>query len=247
MKKTLIFSLCSVTALLAVQSLKAQSTLADWTFESSASTNNIIGAGLTSGTTQSGVSADIGTGTASASHASSATAWSIPAGNGSAHSWSANNWAQGDFFQFSVTLDLVDNTYSGFNVTYDQNGSATGPKTYYIAYSTDGLTFTPFGSDYTLTSGITWASGTPNQATQLSDNFSPITALDTASTIYFRIVDDSLTTGGAINGGNIGTSGTDRIDNFLVSASVAPVPEPTTMALAGLSALSLIVFRRQRK
>ena len=136
---------------------------------------------------------------------------------------------------------------SGFNVTYDQNGSATGPKTYYIAYSTDGLTFTPFGSDYTLTSGITWASGTPNQATQLSDNFSAITALDTASTIYFRIVDDSLTTGGAINGGNIGTSGTDRIDNFLVSASVAPVPEPTTMALAGLSALSLIVFRRQRK
>jgi len=221
--------------------------LADWTFETAASTNNIIGAGDTPGATQSGILADIGTGTASGSHASSATAWSIPAGNGSAHSWSANTWALGDYYQFSVSLDLVDNTYSGINVTYDQNGSATGPKTYHIAYSTDGSSFTQLGSDYGLTSGVTWSSGTPNQPTQLSDDFSSIIALDSASTIYFRIVDDSATTGGAINGGNVGTAGTDRIDNFVVNATITPVPEPSSLALAAMGgAACLVAFRRKR-
>ena len=226
---------------------KKADVIADWTFQSSASTNNIIGAGKTPGTTQSGILADTGIGTASASHASASTVWSIPAGNGSSNSWSANNWTIGDYYQFSVTLDLVDNTYSGINVTYDQNGSATGPKTYYIAYSTDGSSFTKLGSDYGLTSGIVWAVGTPNQATQLSDNFSLITALNTAPTIYFRVVDDSPTTGGAINGGNVGTAGTDRIDNFVVNATITPVPEPATLTLAAVGgAVFLVAFRRRR-
>ena len=41
-----------------------------------------------------------------------------------------------------------------------------------------------------------------------------VSILNTASTMYFRIVDDSATVGGSISGGNIGTAGTDRIDNF---------------------------------
>jgi len=244
MKK--IASLSVVLAVFSFTAAKAD-VIADWTFQSSASTNNIIGAGKTPGTTQSGILADTGIGTASASHASASTVWSIPSGNGSSNSWSANNWTIGDYYQFSVTLDLVDNTYSGINVTYDQNGSATGPKTYYIAYSTDGSSFTKFGSDYALTSGIVWSSGTPNQATQLSDNFSLITALNTATTVYIRVVDDSPTTGGAINGGNVGTAGTDRIDNFVINATITPVPEPATLTLAAVGgAVFLAAFRRKR-
>jgi len=212
--------------------------LADWTFETPVSTNNIVGAGDTPGTTQSGILADIGTGSASATHALAASVWSIPAGNGSSHSWSANDWSMGDSYQFSVTLDLVDYTYSG---------SATGPKTFYIAWSTDGSTFAKLGSDYGLTSGITWSAGTPNQATQSSDDFTSITALDTASTIYFRVVDDSTTTGGNLTGGNIGTAGTDRIDNFVVNATVTAVPEPAILTLAAAGgAFILVAFRRRR-
>ena len=116
-----------------------------------------------------------------------------------------------------------------------------------IAYSTDGSSFTQLGSDYGLTSGITWNSSTPNQGTQLSDDFTSITALDTASTIYFRVVDDSATTGGAINGGNVGTAGTDRIDNFVVNATITPIPEPSSLALAAMGgAACLVLFRRKR-
>ena len=155
-------------------SIKAD-TLVDWTFETLVSTNHIVGIGAT----ESSVGADVGSGTASASHASASTTWLLPAGNGSAHSWSANRWAAGDYFQFSVNLNLALNTYSGIMVNYDQNGSSTGPETFYLAYSTDGTTFAKFGSDYGLASGIVWSRITPNQGTQLSFDLSSITALDT--------------------------------------------------------------------
>src|ERR1700690_261962 len=99
MKK--IVSLAAALAALSLTTAKAD-TLADWTFETIASTNNIIGSLLSPAATQSGVLADIGSGTASASHATAASAWSIPAGNGSPHSWSVNNWNVGDYFQFQV-------------------------------------------------------------------------------------------------------------------------------------------------
>lgn len=238
MKK--IVSLSVVLAVFSLAAAKA-AVLADWTFETSVPAGS-PGAGFWI----TNIAAEVGSGTASGLH-TAAGSYSTPAGNGSSHSFSANTWNTGDFFQFAVNLDLVDNTYSGINVTYDQNGSATGPKTFYIAYSTDGSTFTKLGADYALTSGITWAALTPNQGTQLSDDFSSVTALNTASTVYFRIVDDSATTGGNLTGGNIGTAGTDRMDNFVVNATITSVPEPATLALAVVGGVAcLVAFRRKR-
>jgi hypothetical protein len=238
MKKTVII-LSGVLTVFATQ-VSFADVLADWTFETTASTNNIIGAGLTLAATQSGVLADIGTGTASASH-SLTSVWSIPAGNGSGHSWSVNSNSIGDYLQFSVSSAGFQN----ITVSYDQNGSATGPKTYGFWYSTDGTSFTQVGTDYALTAGITWSAGTPNQPTQESFDLSSILSLNNASTIYFRIVNDSPATGGAINGGNIGGAGSDRVDNFLVSA--VAVPEPSSLALASLGgAACLLAFRRRK-
>ncbi len=62
MKTTVILSVVLATA--PFVSVKAD-TLADWTIETLASTNIIIGSGHTIGATQSGVGADIGSGTAS--------------------------------------------------------------------------------------------------------------------------------------------------------------------------------------
>jgi PEP-CTERM motif len=234
MKKLGIFA--TVIGIFSFVTAKADN-IATWTFETSASTNNIIGAGLNVSGAQSGVDADVGTGTASSSHAQATSVWSIPAGNGSSHSWSVNSNSVGDYLQFQVsTTDFQD-----IQVSYDQNGSSTGPDTYYFAYSTDGSSFTQFGADYNLTSGITWSAGTADQPTQLSFDLSGVTALDDSGTVYFRIVDDGTT---SINGGTVGAAGTDRVDNFTVNAN--PVPEPSTLALGLVAALAGLVARRRK-
>jgi hypothetical protein len=48
-----------------------------------------------------------------------------------------------------------------------------------------------------------------------------------------------------IDGNNEGWAGTGGI--LMDDLNITPVPEPTTLALAGLSGLSLFLFRRQRK
>src|SRR6478609_7338936 len=95
MKKTLFASLlCSS---LCIGQIASADTLARWTFEVSPP------ADLNNSTTISGLNADIGLGAASAFHADVATDWTTPAGNGSANSLSANTWATGDYFQFSLS------------------------------------------------------------------------------------------------------------------------------------------------
>jgi hypothetical protein len=213
-------------------------TIAAWTFETAASTNHIIGAGLTSGTTQSGVLADIGTGVADASHASSA-AWSLPAGNGSGHAWSVNTWAAGDYFEFSVSTLGFQNIV----LSYDQTSSGTGPRDFLLQYSSDGVSFLPFGSTYLVLtnaassnnqgSGLSTQPWSPNGSPQAEFNrvfdLSSLTALNDVPSVSFRLVaaDNFNGSGGAISSG-----GTDRVDNFVVNAT--PVPEPATPLLAVL-------------
>ncbi len=242
MKKSAIIFVAAFSTSLGIQTAQAD-VIADWTFQTPTSTNNIVGAGLATGATQSGVLADIGTGTASASHATATTAWSIPSGNGSSNSWSANNWTLGDYYQFSVSSAGFQN----ITISYDQVGSATGPGHFDFEYSTDGSTFTPVGSIYNLVSSPAW---NPNTASGVAAesffyDLSSITALNNLPAVYFRIIDQSATTGGAINGNNVGTGGTDRVDNFIVNAT--PVPEPATIALATLGGLAgLFSLRRKR-
>ena len=246
MKKSVVLSLTVLSCLFAIQTTKAD-VIADWTFQSANSTNNIIGAGDTPKATQSGVLADIGTGTASASHASSATAWSIPAGNGSTNSWSANTWAVGDYFQFSVSTAGFQN----IQLSYSQVSSSTGPGKFLLEYSTDGTTFTPFGSDYTVPvngtapSGWSVIAGTDFTASDFSDNLSTITALNNATTVFFRLAADALVTAGGATVGSFSASGTDRVDNFIISAD--PVPEPSTIALASMGGIACLVTMRRKR
>ena len=230
---------------LAVSPSAQADTLAQWTFESSFSslsgTSASLG-GIAPETLFTGATA-----AASGTHAGAGTVWSSPAGNGSLHSFSANLWAQGDYWQLTLSPNHVNYTYSAIQVSYDQNGSSTGPKTFYFAYSTDGTTWNTVGSDYALASGVTWSTGTAGQPTAESFDLSAITALNTASTMYFRIVNDSPATGGAINGGNVGTGGTDRLDNFTVSGTVIPIPEPSVLCLlGGFGVLGWHLIRRRR-
>src|SRR5437764_1483222 len=92
----------ALAALAAVSAVPASAdTLATWTFETAPITGTYTPGASTSTTNffaDSGLQA--GTAFASGLHAAAATAYSSPAGNGSTHSFSVNNWAVNDYWQF---------------------------------------------------------------------------------------------------------------------------------------------------
>jgi Immunoglobulin domain len=205
---------CLAAVLLSATAASAQTTLADWTFETSLPA------------TAGPFSPEVGSGSASGHHAGAAT-YSHPAGNASASSFSANTWATGDYYQFSVsTLG-----FQSIVVSFDQSISGTGPRDFNFQYSTDGTTFTTFGSSYiALTNGATannegtgkttstWGtSGTRQSAYTDTNDLTAISAINNQSTVYFRIVmADNL------NGNGVtlsGTAGACRVDNFTVTGT----------------------------
>ena len=111
-------------------------TIAQWTFETSFTSI------ITTNATDGPLSPEAGSGSASGVHASSATAWSSPVGNGSPHSFSANGWAVGDYYQFQVNLSI----YTNVVLAWDQASSSTGPQDFVLQYSTDGVNFSGVGT-----------------------------------------------------------------------------------------------------
>jgi len=224
--KTLSF-LSAIVASAVVSSASAQTTIAQWTFETSPP------ADLTDSATISGILADVGTGTASGVHASASTDWSTPTGNGSANALSANNWTVGDYFEFN--LGTVG--YSGIGVSFDQTSSGTGPQDFTLQYSTDGFTFTDFASYVVLANASpnpTWNPTTGSSLYSYAFDLSAVPVLNNAANVSFRLIDVSTVSAG---GGTVGATGTDRVDNFTVYA----VPEPGGLAAVG--GLMLLVCR----
>jgi len=214
LNRAFVFLAASCVPLMAVTA--RATTIADWTFETTppASSGPI--------TADSGVNA--GTAQATGSHVGTST-YSSPAGNGSAHSYSSTNWAVGDYYQFEASTT----SYSNIEFMWDQTSSNTGPGQFQLEYSTDGTSFTNFGSAYTVLANAApnpvWNTSTTSTGYTTTDNLSSISALNNASTVYFRLVDHSTT---SANGGTVGSAGTDRVDNVIIET----VP---SLALLGLS------------
>ena len=228
--KALVLTLALLTA--GAAPAFAQTTLASWNFDTATigATNTDFGP----------VAADIGSGSATGHHASASTAWSAPVGNGSAKSFSSNNWAAGDYYQFQTGAA----GQSGLAVSFDQTGSGTGPKDFRFSFSTDGTNFTQFATYSVLLNGTpnpAWNVATSSGIFHNSFDLSSISALDNATTVYFRLIDNSTV---SLGGGTVGTGGTDRVDNLTVTA----IPEPATYALcSGLAGFAAVWFRRQRQ
>ena len=238
MKKSVVSLFTGIVVLATIQSINAQ-TIATWTFETSQPGVVSLPAAPGAGVAFTNLTPEVGAGTGTALHVGAAT-YSSPAGNGSARSFSVNTWAVGDYFQFSVSTV----GFTGISLSFDQDGSTTGPSTFQLAYSTDGTTYNNFGSTYVIPSGVVWTAGSANPAgnTSFAYDLSAVTALNNAPNVFFRIIDSSTT---SIAGGTVGTGGTDRVDNF--SVFVTPVPEPSTIALAVISGVAgLVAFRRRR-
>jgi hypothetical protein len=220
-------------ALAIAASAQAQSTIADWTFQTSAP--------VTAGP----FSPEVGSGSALGSHVGAA-AYSSPAGNGSSHSFSANTWAVGDYYQVQVSTA----GYTGISLSFDQTSSTTGPSLFQLQYSTDGTTFMPIGSDYSVavngTPNTAWNATTASSVYTLNYNLSTATAdaVENDSSLYLRFVDDSTV---AENAGTVAATGTDRMDNILVQGTSA-VPEPSAIALLAMGGAAFVGrFRRFKK
>lgn len=216
--------------------------IATWTFETAPP------ADLSNSTAIGSISADVGSGTASGVHASAATDWTTPSGNGSANSLSSNEWAVGDYYQFSVaTTGLQDIT-----ISWAQVSSSTGPGEFKLAYQvngggfTDHLNYTVLPNSATAPGVGTWNGTTEITGYNYSVDLSAVTALDSAASVDFRLI--MRTTADAAPPGTVATTGTDRVDNFSVSGTFAPVPEPETYALiAGVGLAGFALWRRLRR
>jgi fibronectin-binding autotransporter adhesin len=182
--------------------------IADWTFET------------TQPATAGPFSPETGAGSALGNHAGAST-YSTPAGNGSSHSFSSNTWSVGDYYQFEVSAQSFQN----LSVSFDQTSSNTGPKNFSLEYSTDGTNFTVFngtGGTYSVqpnsAPNTAWNATTYNPLYTFSDNLSTVTALNNASTVYLRLLDNSMTSAGTA-GGTVAPAGTDRVDNFVINGT----------------------------
>jgi hypothetical protein len=217
------FTLLGLAAAFLSASAASATTIATWTFETSMPTNT---PGANNWYTN--ITAEIGTGTASALHAGAAT-YNSTAGNGSSHSFSANTWAVGDFYQFAVST--VGATH--IVVTHDSISSSTGPRDFAFSYSTDGVNFTQF-STYTNGDSPSWSAGTAANPPIYShtNDLSSITALNNAAVVYFRLTDNSTSSSG---GATVGSGGTSRVDNFSVSGSTGTPPAISGVNPPGLT------------
>jgi len=230
MTKTLFAS-----AVLAL-ALPAQAfTLAQWTFENAIpDLNNSI--------TSPSVGATSGTGTALGVHASGATDWSTPVGNGSANSFSSNTWAVNDYYEFSFSTVA----YKSLMLSFDQTSSGSGPRDFSLAYSSSGSGFTAFTNYVVLANGAapnpSWNSTTSSSAYTISFDLSSVVSLDNRSNVAIRLIDRSTV---SANGGIVAAGGTNRVDNFTVTVTAVPEPGTYALLLAGLGMVGFVARRRR--
>ncbi len=144
--------------------------------------------------------------------ASGANAFASNATAGNAIAMNNSNGTNTKYFQFQLGGASLS-TYSSYKVYAQGQRSSSGAQTATLAYSTDGTTFTNFGTTQSIGTSFS----------ELQFDVSAVSAINSQSAVYFRILASGAT----------GT-GTFRIDNFQVQAnSVAGLTPPTLTAAVG--------------
>jgi uncharacterized protein len=140
-----------------------------------------------------------------------------PAGT-SGTSWSFNNWSLADvidanrYFEFKVDLT----TYQDVNLSFAERRSGTGPLTFEIHYSTDGVNFIQIpAATTTVPNNTNWRS----HSFDLSDLNSEIAG---QASVQFRIYGYNAS----------GSTGTWRIDDVIFTGEAGEAPPPVIVAFA---------------
>ncbi len=158
-------------------------------------------------------------------HLLAAATYTSPSGNGSQYAFSSNNWSTGDYYEARVSTS----NYSNISVSWDQARSATGPASFELIYSIDGGSNWITATTYTvLQSGgggapATWSSLTYNA---IYTNSQALAGAEDNALLIIRF--RSLVTGAS--------TGSNRIDNVVISGNVVPAPGAVALlAVAGLA------------
>jgi hypothetical protein len=158
-------------------------------------------------------------------HVLAAATYTSPVGNGSQYAFSSNHWSIGDYYEARVWTS----NYSDISVSWDQARSSTGPASFELIYSIDGGSNWITATTYTvLQSGGggspgTWSSTTYNS---LYSNAQALASAGDNALLIIRF--RSLVTGA--------TTGSNRIDNVVISGNLVPAPGAVALlAVAGLA------------
>lgn len=146
-------------------------------------------------------------------HGATSASYTNPIGNGSAESFSANNWAVGD--RFEVALSTVG--YAGLAVGWDQTRSNTGPSGFRLEWSANGTKFevvTPYVVD-----AVSWSS---SGSSSLASRFAPIRLPEAANDLDLLRIRLTATIAG-------GAADTSRLDNVVVSGNACDTGSACTM------------------
>lgn len=220
----------------------AQSTLTQWNFNSltpDASTST----GVTVPALGSGTASLLG-GTTATFASGDATGGSSDPATGDDSGWNLAAFAAQGTGNLTRGAQFLVSTvgFTDITIKYDLRHSNTSSRYEQFQYTTDGSTFTNFGSLLDGNAGDTWF----NRALDLS----AISGADNNALFGFRVVAafaPSSTSYAASNAtSSYSTAGTWRFD--MVTVTATPIPEPSTYALlSGATALGMIVLRRTRK
>ena len=131
----------------------------------------------------------------------------------------------------NITFNVSTVGFSNIVVSFATQGTSTGFNNNQFQYSLDGINFIDFGSPYTPASTF--------GAVPLVFSLAAITGLNDNPNAAFRIVFNGATS----------STGTNRIDNFVVEGTTATIPEPTTalLLLSGLGGLYKLKRKRTAK
>jgi hypothetical protein len=129
----------------------------------------------------------------------------------------------------NITFNVSTVGFSNIIVSFATQGTSTGFNSNQFQYSLDGITFTDFGPPYVP---LTAFGSVPIVFSLVS-----IIGLNNNPDAAFRIVFNGATS----------STGTNRIDNFVVEGTSETIPEPTTALLLLTGLGGLYKMKRKRR
>ena len=136
-------------------------------------------------------------------YGASFTAFVVGSGGSGTNAPNSNNWPSGDDYYWYISFST--NNYRDLTLSSKQRGSNTGPRDFKVQWSLDGSDWEDVaGSEIMVANNFT--SGV------IEDVSLPI-EMENQDTVYLRWIKTSNT---SVNGGTVGSAGTNRIDDIRV-------------------------------
>ncbi|MFA9556864.1 immunoglobulin-like domain-containing protein [Evansella sp. AB-rgal1] len=145
---------------------------------------------------------------------------SYPQGTGGSGTYAlnTNNWHDGAGSKYYM-IDFETIGFSNIKISSKQMGSNTGPRDYQLQYSLDGENWLDFGNEIIVANN--WNSAVVEEVELPSETFNQ-------DNVYVRWL---MTSNTSINGGTVGSGGTSRIDDIVITGNPSPLSDEVSVEL----------------